>query len=79
MGGVNTTTQPKTAAASQNRDPFRTTFHRDGTITFWNVYQQRWQRQRASSMSDQDLASMSQKDRARTLRMGAMTTTQEAR
>ena len=39
--------------------------------TFWNVYQQRWQRQRASSLSDSDLSTMSAKDRARTLRMAA--------
>lgn len=71
---IQATPSTEKADAGQNSaksDLFRTTFHRDGTVTYWNVYQQRWQRQRASSISDSDLSTMSAKDRARTLRMAA--------
>lgn len=37
----------------------KTQFHRDGTITYWSVYQQVWVR-RASSISDRDLAAISE-------------------
>lgn len=48
---------------------YKTTFHRNCEITFWNVYEQNWNRVRAASISDQNLASMNKKDRDRVLRM----------
>ncbi len=48
---------------------YRTTFHRDGSVSFWNVYQQQWVREQASQVSDQDLASMSNSDRERVVKM----------
>ena len=41
------------------------TFHRDRTITFWNVYQQQWER--TAKPSDQDLASIPSEKRARVI------------
>ena len=48
---------------SSNRKPFRTTYHRDATVTVWDVYAQRWTR--TGSPSDAVLASMSSDERAR--------------
>ena len=44
----------------------KVTFHRDGTITFWDVYAQSWER--TSAPADRDLASMGPRVRARVLR-----------
>ena len=38
MTTENKTRQPKT------RSPYATTFHRDGTVTVWDVYSQSWVR-----------------------------------
>ncbi len=48
---------------------YMTTFHRDGSVSYWNVYQQQWVREQASEVSDQDLASMSSGDRERVVKM----------
>lgn len=48
---------------------YKTKFHRNGEVTFWNVYEQNWNRVRAKSISDQNLASMNKKDRERILKM----------
>jgi hypothetical protein len=42
----------------------RTTTHRDGTVTYWSVYEQRWARH-AHSVPDSELAAMSQRERER--------------
>ena len=42
------------------------TYHRDGTVSYWDVYRQQWQR--SSSVSDQVLASMNDAERARVQR-----------
>ena len=42
------------------------TYHRDGTVSYWDVYRQ--QGQRSSSVSDQVLASMNDAERARVQR-----------
>jgi hypothetical protein len=36
--------------------------HRDGTVTYWSVYQQSWER-RAASVPDRELAAMSEHER----------------
>ncbi len=47
-------------------DPFRTTYHRDGTVTYWCVYTQTWQR--SGRLSDSTLATLSSQERGRVLR-----------
>lgn len=52
---------------SKNRFPYATTFHRDGTVTVWNVYTQSWD-MRTSNPSDRVLASLSTEERERVIR-----------
>ena len=52
-------------------DPFRTKFHRDDTITVWDVYSQSWTRLDASQVPDEILASLSAGERRRIARMVA--------
>ena len=42
------------------------TYHRDGTVSYWDVYRQQWQR--SSSIRDQVLASMNDAEHARVQR-----------
>jgi hypothetical protein len=56
---------------TKSSDLFKSKFHRDGTVTFWNVYQQQWNRTQASRISDENIASMSASDRTRTIRISA--------
>ena len=51
------TTAPKTG---------RTTYHRDGTVTIWDVYQQSWVR--GFQLRDELLASLNDGERDRVLR-----------
>lgn len=44
----------------------KTSYHRDGTVTYWSVYSQTWQR--SSRVSDAELAAMSHDERERVLR-----------
>jgi hypothetical protein len=50
----------------KTNDSFKTTFHRNGEVTIWNVYTQTWQRSRR--ISDDVLASLDASERARVLR-----------
>lgn len=45
---------------------FKTTYHRDGSVTLWNVYTQQWER--TSKPSDHVLASLSYGERRRVCR-----------
>lgn len=45
------------------RDPYATTYHRDGSVTVWSVYQQQWIR--TSDPSDETLASLRPVERER--------------
>ena len=45
---------------------YKTTFHRDGSATFWDVYTQSWTR--TGSPSDEQLASLPAADRERVQR-----------
>ena len=45
------------------------TFHRDNTVTFWSIYEQRWIRVAAQRISDEELAGMNFNERARVIRM----------
>jgi len=45
---------------------YKTKFHRDGTVTIWDVYQQVWRR--TAAPSDHVLASLPKKDRDRAIK-----------
>ena len=45
----------------------KTTYHRDGTVTYWSVYDQAWRRHQRT-IQDQELAAMSPKERDRVMR-----------
>ena len=47
----------------------KVTLHRDGSITFWSVYDLRWTR--SASVSDRELAAMHESDRKRCQRQMA--------
>ena len=40
-------------------------YHRDGTVTFWAVYEQVWARMRADEIDDKALATMTGAERDR--------------
>ena len=40
----------------------KTKFHKDGTITFWSVFNQQWVKN-AQDISDRELSAMSEKER----------------
>ena len=42
---------------------YENTYHADGTITYWNVYRQNWERRAASDIPDRVLASMRSDER----------------
>lgn len=46
---------------------YRTTYHRDGTVTYWSVYRQCWV-ERAESVPDRELAAMDERERERVQR-----------
>ena len=45
----------------------KNTYHRDGTVTYWSVYQGHWVR-RATSIPDQELAAMNKAEREKVMR-----------
>lgn len=49
------------------KDPYRSTFHRDGSVTLWNVFTQTWQRF-VNMPADSILATLTAKERARIAR-----------
>ncbi len=44
----------------------RSTLHRDGSVTIWSVYEQRWTR--CAKVSDREYAAMDAAERARVTR-----------
>ena len=48
-----------------------TTYHRDGTVTYWSVYDQEWRREQAGNIGPATLATLSYAERARIARMAA--------
>lgn len=50
---------------------YKTTYHRDGTITYWHVHSQAWKRVRSAEMSAENLATMSNEERAKIERHAA--------
>lgn len=51
---------------TKTKSAYSTTFHRDNTVTIWNVYTQQWQR--TSKPSDSVLASLSSEERDRVVK-----------
>ncbi len=49
-----------------NDDPFRTVYHRDHSVTIWDVYSQQWMH--TNRPSDAVLATLTTTERARVLR-----------
>ena len=47
----------------------KTKYHRDGSVTLWNVYTQTWQRRSASRISDDVLSTLSPEERKRIAKM----------
>lgn len=47
---------------------YKTTCHDDGTVSYWNVYTQQWERREAGAIEDRVLASMTQQERDRIAR-----------
>ena len=47
----------------------RTIYHKDGTVTFWNVFQQCKMRIKACNISDQTLSSLSEKESNRIIKI----------
>ncbi len=47
----------------------KTTYHRDGSVSLWDVYQQQWVRTQAEAVSDEVLASLTKPERDRILRL----------
>ena len=56
---------------AKTKNPMDSVFHRDGSVTFWNVYNQRWQRRDAHSIfaSDDIMSSLENKERDRIRRI----------
>ena len=52
--------------AEPQRNPYRTIFHHDGTVTVWDVYTQSWFR--TDTPSDRLLATLSPDERKRVQR-----------
>lgn len=56
---------------------YRSTFHRDGSVTIWNVYTQQWERLSARNLADEQaygnmlMPTLSEAERARILRIAA--------
>lgn len=43
---------------------YQITIHRDGTVSFWNVYSSVWERKPCASVTDAELAALTASDRA---------------
>jgi hypothetical protein len=57
----------------RNRAPsqYASRYHRDGTVTYWSVYQQSWVRLAAEEIADEILATLPESERLRIARMAA--------
>jgi hypothetical protein len=47
---------------------YKSTYHRDGTISYWSTYQQRWIRCFGAGIPDEDYLAMSPLERERVIR-----------
>lgn len=71
-GGIGHAGLSRLTLPQPRKEPTMTTatlknkYHRDGTVTYWSVYQQVWAR--GDRVSDRELAAMSTEERERTIR-----------
>lgn len=58
---------------TKTKNPFKTTYHRDGSVTVWNVYAQQWDRRMATDfVADHSvMSSLSDTERNRIKKMAA--------
>lgn len=49
----------------------KTKYHKDNTVTFWNIYLQQWQRLSVSNIPATILATLSDSERVRIAKMAA--------
>jgi hypothetical protein len=68
---LRTETTPDRERNDMSTAKYSPTYHRDRSVTFWSVYEQRWIR--ASTIPDRELAAMSTEERDRVLRHLAVT------
>jgi hypothetical protein len=62
----NTMKTPTQTTQTRRIDPYRATYHRDATVTIWNVYTQSWLR--TGRPSDRILANLDDRKRERVIR-----------
>jgi len=60
-----------TSAVTTPAATLTTRYHRDGSITLWDIYQQSWVRVRASRVSDEVLATLAPEERKRIAKIAA--------
>ena len=48
----------------------KNTYHRNGKVTFWNVYSQTWRKCYPFDMSDREMASMTETERVKLVKHG---------
>lgn len=47
----------------------KNTYHRDGTVTYWDVYRQAWQRKAADAIPAKILTTFNDRERTRVAKM----------
>ncbi len=57
--------RPQRGQKGWEKMDYGNTYHRDGTVTYWDVYRQAWTRVAAEKISDESLATMGQPARDR--------------
>lgn len=50
---------------------YGTTLHKDGTVSYWNVFTQQWERTHAGNIPDDVIASLPTADRPRIAKLAA--------
>lgn len=51
---------------------YATTYHRDGTVSYWDCLQEQWQRQDAGDIRDEVLTTLNDIERSRIAAMAAL-------
>lgn len=54
--------------ARTKKGMYDSTFHRDGTVTFWDVYEQQWRRMHVCDFAPRLLSTLGHRERDRILR-----------
>ena len=64
-------TRRNTSAKPTVKSGYQSTYHRDGTVSFWNVNRQQWQRRDAEAIPSSVLSTLDNTERTRIARMAA--------